>query len=633
MPGRLSLPSPLHRRIARHTNLATLFRQPETGHAPAAGQPVISSPAKSATQPVKAHLLPAESRLPEAYLLPSLPFSGEVSVFPEPEPLTAAPAPIQAAPAVSATQPSRPAAPADPPDRVASRPDPSLPLPESLSEDANWRRLETIFRRHQERDESAEEATAPQPENQPAAPASQPMDTALKASPQVEATGQSPAGKDTSADMSAASKPGPIQRQPASPAAPIPRQNLPTNEPAALGEPRPEPAAPPPAENIPAQVEPPATQPTQKLPLEAVWPVQRSPQEPAAPAPISSARQTPSSPDGGIQVAQTEPDADTLIARPPAPPIRPGEAKTGKLVEGHPELQPSQKSRLGSPPPDSPATKPSDSSIEVIQPRHPHPLRPPVSSSEAANQAAALPAESEPPARPDGQPAGAQIQTQKEPFKPQTTSPESSQRPDKSDQLPQPRQVQTEIGPLPEDLWQLLGEEPPGAEDDTTPTPAVSHPLPSQTGLGEPEQRQPSPVQRSAPQELGSQPTTAQPALPRPPEPSVEQPSDLASEQQFSIQRAIAAAEHHPEPATGPTGQSSEPGSRQPAPLGDVLPPIQRLSAGGPVLGSGPSRANTSEDAGIETGSEPDIDALARQVYGQLRRRLEIELERLHRRS
>ena len=492
MPGRLSLPSPLHRRIARHTNLATLFRQPETGRAPAAGLPVISSPAKSAAQPVKAHLLPAESRLPEAYLLPSLPFPGEVSIFPEPEPLTAAPAPIQAAPAVSTTQPSRPAAPAAPPDRGASLPDPGLPLPESLSEDANWRRLETIFRRHQERDESAGEATAPQPDNQPAAPASQPMDTAPEASPQVEATGQTPIGKDTSADMSAASKPGPIQRQPASPAEPMPRQNLPTNEPAAA-------AAPTPAENTPAQVEPPATQPTQKLPLEAVWPVQRSPQEPAAPAPISSARQTPSSPETGIQVAQTEPDAATLIARPPAPPIRPGEAKTGKLAEGHPELQPSQTSRPGSPPPDLPATKPSDSSIEVIQPRRPHPLRPPVSSPETANQAAALPAESEPPARPDGQPAGAQtqIQTEKEPSKPKTTSPESSQRPEMADQLPQPRQVQTEIGPLPEDLWQLLGEEPPGAEDDTAPTPAVSHPLPSQTGLGEPEQRQPAPVQRS----------------------------------------------------------------------------------------------------------------------------------------
>lgn len=202
-----------------------------------------------------------------------------------------------------------------------------------------------------------------------------------------------------------------------------------------------------------------------------------------------------------------------------------------------------------------------------------------------------------------------------------------------ADQLPEPRQVQTEIGPLPEDLWQLLGEEPPGVEDDTAPTPAVSHPLPSQTGLGEPEQRQPAPVQRSVAQELGTQPTIMQPAIPRPPEPSVEQPSDLASEQQFSIQRAIAAAERHPEPAAGPTGQSSEPGSRQPAPLGDVLPPIQRLSAGSPVLGSGPSRAKTSEAAGNETGGEPDIDALARQVYGQLRRRLEIESERLHRRG
>jgi hypothetical protein len=64
-----------------------------------------------------------------------------------------------------------------------------------------------------------------------------------------------------------------------------------------------------------------------------------------------------------------------------------------------------------------------------------------------------------------------------------------------------------------------------------------------------------------------------------------------------------------------------------------VLPPIQRRAEPGPATLASPSASNPKTFAGQQTESELDLDDLARQVYSQLRRRLELDTERLHRRG
>ena len=243
MPGRLSLPSPLHRRIARHASLATLFRQPASPDvgppaspdvgprtAPGASRPTGSAggalpPAAGAQPaPVKAHLLPAESRLPEAYLLAGLPPAAAWAPVPsEPaapeyptvtQPKAAGPAaPIQTAPAEGAT--SRPAPQAPPAFQAQPAAPPQAPPASQVSgpadEDRNWRRLETIFQRHAEKaqmesgGEPAEGAPEPQTDRpepatpDPGNPAVEPQprqasqaNVTISAAPAPEQPGQAP---------------------------------------------------------------------------------------------------------------------------------------------------------------------------------------------------------------------------------------------------------------------------------------------------------------------------------------------------------------------------------------------------------------------------------------------------------
>ena len=100
-----------------------------------------------------------------------------------------------------------------------------------------------------------------------------------------------------------------------------------------------------------------------------------------------------------------------------------------------------------------------------------------------------------------------------------------------------------------------------------------------------------------------------------------------------AIQRAIAAAESRPEPA-GP--QSPAPERK---PLQDVLPPVQRLPDIQKASMTTPAETRP-QPAGAELKPEKqgdqddlDLDELARQVYARVRRRLEIETERQHRRG
>ena len=100
-----------------------------------------------------------------------------------------------------------------------------------------------------------------------------------------------------------------------------------------------------------------------------------------------------------------------------------------------------------------------------------------------------------------------------------------------------------------------------------------------------------------------------------------------------AIQRAIAAAESRPEPAS-----PLPPGSER-KPLQDVLPPVQRLAdiqkasmTTPPLTRPQPAGAEPKPEKQDDQG-ELDLDELARQVYAQVRRRLEIENQRLQRRG
>ena len=100
---------------------------------------------------------------------------------------------------------------------------------------------------------------------------------------------------------------------------------------------------------------------------------------------------------------------------------------------------------------------------------------------------------------------------------------------------------------------------------------------------------------------------------------------------------AIARAEQPPvkaaerEPATAPPG---DPGAapEAPAPQGRPLESalIQRQPATRAAETPAPGKQEESSEAGDE--GEIDLDQLARQVYDQLRRRLDVEWERLRRR-
>jgi hypothetical protein len=114
---------------------------------------------------------------------------------------------------------------------------------------------------------------------------------------------------------------------------------------------------------------------------------------------------------------------------------------------------------------------------------------------------------------------------------------------------------------------------------------------------------------------------------------SVDQVGAMPVDQAAALQRAIAAAESKPAvpehlivqpPAAHPT---------QPAPVKDVLPPIQRRAEPGPATLTSPFASNPKTSTDQQTESELDLDDLARQVYSQLRRRLELDTERLHRRG
>jgi len=181
----------------------------------------------------------------------------------------------------------------------------------------------------------------------------------------------------------------------------------------------------------------------------------------------------------------------------------------------------------------------TDSGIEFIPPRRPRPVSHPAGSYAPVREKVDPPAET----------AQATVQRQAD------SSPQN--------EIVEPGVVPTEIGPLPEDLWKLVGAESPL-------------------------------VRKEAPQE--------RPA------------SGNASKwkQQLSLNNASLPAS-----PLGQTGQAAVVQRQVTPPAG--LEPTSAPAAVG------------EEAVGEQAGEEMDIEELARQVYSELRHRLELEWERLRR--
>jgi hypothetical protein len=147
-----------------------------------------------------------------------------------------------------------------------------------------------------------------------------------------------------------------------------------------------------------------------------------------------------------------------------------------------------------------------------------------------------------------------------------------------------PVMVPTEIGPLPSDLWTLLGQTPPASE----PGDAFAGP-----------------------------PITSSPSV------DSGRPAADSGRSAESVMRAIAEAERPS--ASAPQVTAEAPGQR--LPLSRVSQP-QVSAAAPPAIQREPGPDETAEAGEAEAEAGVDVDKLARQVYAEVRRRLASEWER-----
>lgn len=148
-------------------------------------------------------------------------------------------------------------------------------------------------------------------------------------------------------------------------------------------------------------------------------------------------------------------------------------------------------------------------------------------------------------------------------------------------------QVGTEIGPLPADLWALIGKTAPGSR-----------------------QRQPERMDQTLPDQP-TKPTEADPIH------QAIREAEKPARQGTSIGRVI-----EPEPVPMPIMPAP-----QQSPIVDrFVPPVQRAAVT-------ETETQAPEETGSEAQEEVDIDALARRVYPEIRRRLAIDWERTRRGS
>jgi len=497
--------------------------------------------------------------------------------------------PVERSPAAASTRPAAPSPQA--PRAIPAPPKEPAPAAAPETDDATWRRLQAIMRKHDEiqaasggtgevRESAGQEQAPPPPESSMPTP-SAPPETPKTGKPTPPTQPQMQAG-------AAAPTPGPDVEQ-----------------------------------TYVVQPEQPE-EPGPVLPLEAAWPVQRketkSPPRAITPPPAADLTQPAISTEGEDVLRQvvsqtktsqpTDSHVEVILPRGPRPasPVIPPPASAQPVQSNEEQFEPfAGEAAEGDVPP---AVLGAPVSLEppAIAVTPPDSVQPePVNTS---RREAAAPYEPKP--------LGKTVQRQVE------TPPEAS--PPLPSEVSGPEDiVSTEIGPLPGDLWRLLGQPAPGqvlpAADQP---PAAIQASPLDTAI-----RAPLDAQGMHPGSESS-PMTPLPAPEmRPPGiemPAAASPSPAASRVQRELlgQAAITQAVYTP---TRPVeaAPSDEPGQ---------IPSIQRAVSIEEVTTSvsrPPQGANEAGEGGQQL-SEKELDDLARQVYAEIRQKLSIEQERTRRR-
>ncbi len=568
-------------RVQKHARMTVLFRAPQEGP-PAPERQAFNLPAWSVEPKDPAWPIEPESQV-EPGLTAAWPAAGS--------------APIRVIGRVKAalepSQPNQPAATSLP---AAEQPSPNLhQVPEgSTTEQKTWRRLEAIFHRHQEK-EALEHV--PPAENTTGEPTAVP--------PLIPPGEQhsAPAGpiQRSSPDSLAATRPSPPDKVPWTPAglSDAPGQSTGQALPPAAG---PEPQTKSPGTGIPPKPESGPLAAAQ-MPLAPsgistsapTWPEARFPAPVSMPGP--SFERGPVEGGGAVLAAPSQQVSQTVVEdSAEGEPMRP-RLQTLPLQEVWPvqRIQAASRSRLppqvsvGGEPPEVERElpiQPEITSIEVIPPTHPRPV--------IEKSITGLPADQPAPTPPAGPP-------QLEPSA-------------GKDQLVAPDMVATQIGPLPADLWKILGQPLPAREE---PSPAQIFPAPEGP-----------PAVQSLPAPEGPPPTPARPgqlgqtnfSATAPPEPETPAP---ASDPPTA---ALPAR-----PANMPATTSLPPVAVPPGGLVQRAPADPQAGSGPQPSGPGPAPAPGAAEKDEEQPGPLDLDELARQVYAAIRRRLLAEAERFRR--
>lgn len=346
------------------------------------------------------------------------------------------------------------------------------------------------------------------------------------------------------------------------------------------------------------------------LPLEAVWPVQALPQQPTSAAPVQR-MVSETTPEGESGLGDEAPNIDKQSIREQLKHV-----KTGQ---------------------------PTDSTVDVVAPRRPRPVRRLSAPENVAHSAA----------------------VQREPAA-QTMSEEPAPATETT------RLIETEVGPLPADLWQLIGASPPAPTPTRTP-----NSVQRETADGEQPNDRVGPVElgNAQPMTEGETQVTDLNVTPRPDDPermfiensssedvthqtpSADDHRESSTENQSAaafalssasqalgedqpspsppstVQRTVTAAQKTLTPSVKRVADKQTPVSAIAQVTSATKPTVQRQTAedDAPVDDEKPEKVTTSGEAPTVSAkpAEIDTDELARQVYTQLKRKLAVEQERL----
>lgn len=531
---RRSLSSRIFRRVQAHARVAVLFRASVQPGATRLPQPAA---AERVAEEVSAFPLPPEASLPLGQVVGGPPLE---MPLPPAAPLLF-PAAVEARQLPTSPKPAR----LEPPPVSA----PAVPAAEERGLDADWPRLQNILQRHREAEAAGNEPITPPPEHarppgkprkipQPSRLAeiekakSTPVETrAVQAQPGETPLAAAPSGQPMPLKPrrgERARKAAPIQREDSQTQAAPPRAKTPP-PPAAAQETieAPQPTKGRPAEVVPSLEERQAAEPIRREPvpprreeIETPAPVHEQParSKPAAekrPVEETPVSRTPESPP--VQPVETpEPAAEPLEEQPlplqAAWPVIQREPAEVKPLQSH-EIPAEEIPPLpaGLPPAESKRLKqieqilekveagqPTDSQVEIITPRRPRPTAPPKPVQREPEQVEESIIKKEKKGEPPAKKAKAKA-------------------------APAPEMIATEIGPLPSDLWGLIGQPITQPKAETAP---------------------PGPIKPSAPEIEES----ALPAAYLWPEEEAEEAEEPA-EVQMQAERAAAAAETASAPA------------------------------------------------------------------------------------